>query len=34
VAMDVTYVRSKSLRLDAWIIISTVRVVLFQRGSY
>jgi exopolysaccharide production protein ExoY len=34
VAIDTAYVRSKSLGLDAWILVATVPVVIFRRGSY
>ena len=34
VALDVTYSRTQSLKLYAWIIYRTVPALLFQRGSY
>jgi exopolysaccharide production protein ExoY len=34
VALDTVYVRSKSVPLDVWILLATVPVVLFRRGSY
>jgi lipopolysaccharide/colanic/teichoic acid biosynthesis glycosyltransferase len=34
VAMDVLYVRRRSLRLDTWVMLATVGAVLTQRGSY
>jgi exopolysaccharide production protein ExoY len=34
VAMDCVYARSKSLRMDLWIMIATVPAVLLRKGSY
>lgn len=34
VALDVSYVSRKSVRLDTWLLIKTVPAVLLARGSY
>ena len=34
VAMDCVYARSKSMRMDLWIMIATVPAVLLRKGSY
>lgn len=34
VAMDTIYARSKSLRLDLWILMMTIPAVALRRGSY
>ena len=34
VAMDCVYARSKSLRMDLWIMLATVPAVLLRKGSY
>jgi exopolysaccharide production protein ExoY len=33
VAMDVDYVRNRSFRMDLWIILKTVKVMLFRDGA-
>ena len=34
VAMDCVYARTKSMRMDLWIMIATVPAVLLRKGSY
>lgn len=34
VAMDCVYAKSKSLRMDLWILLATVPAVLLRKGSY